>query len=309
MTQRVWVAAILLAVVVGRARTMARPPQDEETRATLAAAAKYVDAYEKQAVGLVAEEDYFQQATGGEDLRRHLKSDIIVSPHPVRGWIEFRSVFQVDGKTIQDRNATATALMKTPATDALEEATRIANESARYNIDAPGMPAVVRTINLPLLALAVLRRDNQLRGSVLHLRDEVIDGRNLAVFAFQENSTPRLIRSDNDAALFGQFWIEPESGRVYQTQLVMTTVTATSRTTAAVRVEYAFNDKVDMLVPVRMDEGYDLSVVDPSIRPDMPVTAAGPMAQMERTGRIRCTATYSNFRRFTTGGRVIMPFN
>jgi hypothetical protein len=53
-------------------------------------------------------------------------------------------------------------------------------------------------------------------------------------------------------------------------------------------VEYGPNARLDMWMPMRMSESY-----------------------VERTGnveeRIVCTATYSDFRRFETSGRLIAP--
>ena len=72
--------------------------------------------YERTFVGVVAEETYRQEVriAGGTDLRgfpvearaqrRDLKSDVLLVRAPAGDrWIQFRDVFEVDGKPVRDR--------------------------------------------------------------------------------------------------------------------------------------------------------------------------------------------------------------
>ena len=83
---------------------------------------------------------------------RVLKSDfLLVSVDSVQEWIPFRDVFEIDGQPIRDREQRLAKLFLKPSEDALEQAQRIREESARYNLGN-----MRRTINNPVLALVVL---------------------------------------------------------------------------------------------------------------------------------------------------------
>src|SRR5262245_20653647 len=133
-------------------------------------AGDYVADYEKNFVGVVAEEAYRQQVRipgGGRDLRgfpadttvqrRDLKSDVLLVRAPGGDrWMQFRDVFEVDGKPVRDRDERLTKPFLQPSADARRQELDIAAASARYNIGG-----VSRTVNMPVLALAVLEAKNR----------------------------------------------------------------------------------------------------------------------------------------------------
>ena len=65
-------------------------------------------------------------------------------------------MFEVDGKPVRDREERLTRLFLQPSADARRQELDIAAASARYNIGG-----VNRTVNLPVLALAVLEAKNR----------------------------------------------------------------------------------------------------------------------------------------------------
>ena len=88
----------------------------EPLDALLDKAGDYVLAYEKSFVGVVAEETYRQDARGrsttdsrgfaveAPSQRRDLRSDLLLVRAPAGDrWMEFRDVFEVDGKPVRDR--------------------------------------------------------------------------------------------------------------------------------------------------------------------------------------------------------------
>ena len=108
----------------------------------------YVAAYERDFVGVVAEETYRQDVRGGRigtDLRgfpidgpsqqRELKSDVLLVRAPDGDrWMQFRDVFEVDGKPVRDRADRLTKLFLQPSGRWSKQIQDIATESARYNI-------------------------------------------------------------------------------------------------------------------------------------------------------------------------------
>ena len=99
------------------------------------------------------------RSSGLATEHRELLSDFLLVKLPGRRLsIPFRDVLEVDGREVGDREARLTRLFLQPAPDALTRAREIAAESARYNIGN-----MARTINVPALALDVLRPSAQPR--------------------------------------------------------------------------------------------------------------------------------------------------
>src|SRR5947207_1163735 len=156
------------ACAVGAALAIAAQQEVAPTPdALLQRAASYVSDFEARFSNVVAEEHYVQRAPSTARstssmpslVHRELKSDVLFVKVPGDDtWVPFRDVFEVDGRPVRDRQERLTALFLQPSAVAIDRAKQIANESARYNIGA-----VFRTINMPVLALEVLRAENQPR--------------------------------------------------------------------------------------------------------------------------------------------------
>ena len=129
--------------------------QQTSTATVLERIAGYVSAYQKQLIGVVAEEYYRQNAVntsrGGRQSRqfRELRSDVLLVKLPDEDyWLQFRDVFEVDRKPVRDRDQRLYKLFVTPTAHARAQAETIQHESSRHNIGP-----VQRTINMPILAL------------------------------------------------------------------------------------------------------------------------------------------------------------
>ena len=141
----------------------------DELDAVLDKAGDYVAAYERTFVGVVAEETYRQEVRGiaGTDSRgfaaeargqrRDLKSDMLLVRAPAGDrWIQFRDVFEVDGKPVRDRAERLAKLFLQPSASTQQQVDDIAAASARYNIGG-----INRNVNVPVLALTVLEPQNR----------------------------------------------------------------------------------------------------------------------------------------------------
>jgi hypothetical protein len=83
---------------------------------------------------------------------RELMSDLLpVKPEKADRWIQFRDVFEVDGRPIRDRSERLMKLFVEPSSSTAGQVEQIVTESARYNIGS-----VLRTINVPVFALLIL---------------------------------------------------------------------------------------------------------------------------------------------------------
>lgn len=284
MGLRFTVAAVL-GVVMAFGRAVTAQP---DVNAVLRSVAEYLTQYEQRISAVVAEEDYVQQyvtppfaSPTGQLLRatRSLKSDVLVLTDPAYGWVTFRDVFEVDGKPVRDRDQRLTGLFSASAADALQQARAITEESARFNLNIPGV-SVNRSVNVPMAALLFFRAAYQPRSKFTFERLDTLQGRRAAVIGFEEQALPRLIRSPTNVPMQGTAWIEIASGRVLRTSLTFTLERANASTIAVIDVTYALEGKSQLWLPASMNERYTS------------VQNAQPM------GVLSARARYSRFRQF-----------
>ena len=248
----------LLVVLVVATPALAQTP---EVDAVLDKAGDYVATYERTFVGVVAEETYRQElrGIGGTDQRgfalearaqrRDLKSDMLLVRAPAGDrWIQFRDVFEVDGKPVRDRAERLTKLFLQPSASAQQQVDDIAAASARYNIGG-----VNRNVNLPVLALTVLEPLNRAWFSFKGARKPG----NLFDLEFREERSGTLIRTAGDQSMpsHGRFTIDLDSGRVLSSELVAESGALRAR----IEVTYAFEPSMGFFVPREMREKYALS--------------------------------------------------
>jgi hypothetical protein len=271
-----------LTVLVAALPTGGAAAQEPTLEQVLARAATYVASLHKQFSGIVAEETYVQRsvqsrATVGFSgiLLRRLKSDLLlVRLPPAESYVEFRDIFEVDGKPVRDRQDRLTKLFLQPSPAAAAQMQQILDESARHNIGK-----VFRSINTPLLTLAFLapgmqdrarfRRvkqqppklsENPLRPD-LRIQPIVVPGETW-VIEFKEHQRPTFIKNmdGRDFPAWGRFWIDPRTGVVLISMLNM----ESSRLNGTIVVNYQSEPLLGFRVPVAMDERHrtQLEMVD-----------------------------------------------
>lgn len=271
--------------------------QEASLASVLERSAVYVANYRRQLSGIVAEEQYTQDErltaaassglTGGaraSALHRELKADFLLVPAPgTDGLVEFRDVFEVDGKPVRDRENRLARLFlqRSPAAD--DQIRAIVVESARYNIGS-----VYREMNTPTLPLLFLdaryqtrfkfkrSTDTEARLSRISKSPRFTPLPGLWVVEYEETAKNTLIQRvqiGGDMPARGRFWIEPDTGRVVMSEVIV----SDPLMRATIDVAYQNDPAVGMLVPIEMRERYDNN-----------------RARSVTTG----TATYSRIRRF-----------
>lgn len=260
----------------------------------LAKGRAYVAEFEQRFSLLVAEEHYTQEvreqvASGGGNLsranpgggfsapskrgqRRVLRSDYLLVRLPDGGgWMPFRDVFEVDGRKVRDREERLASLFLKPSDSSLSQAIRIMQDSTRHNLGD-----VVRTINIPTLALMLLHQSVTNRFEFVATGTEAVAGRPAVIVQYREVQRPALIRTgpDRELPLRGQLWIDPASGVVLRTSLT----TSDPSIRAEIDVTFREDQALGLWVPAEMTELY-VETAD----------------EREIVGKAR----YSNHRRFT----------
>ena len=246
--------------------------QEITLKDALRRAATYVASFQRQLSTIVAEETYVQEIKHQQTalgspilLPRRLRSDLmLVRPPNSDRYVEFRDVFEVDGSPVRDRDDRLTRLLNDP--DAGDKLGAIIRESARYNIGN-----IERNVNTPLMSLQFLEAANQSRftfkrelRSAPVLRDsssrEITDAPVFRVstetwiVAYQERRDQTIVRTPmgDDLPARGRFWINPDTGAVLVSELVI----QGGDVTATITVSYQSEPLMGFLVPVEMRETY-----------------------------------------------------
>jgi hypothetical protein len=264
-----------LAVAVGIVSLAADPSAEPSPlEEVLNRSASYVERFRRQLSEIVSEETYRQsfirtpQSPGAvlTELSRTLRSDLLlVKPLNVDRYVEFRDVFEVDGEPVRDRHERVAALWRTGSAESSARLGAILDASARYNIGN-----IQRNINTPLMALMFLDAAHRKRFTFKHadLRRPVFGAGHHAndtgVFRvstemwgveFEERRGNTIIKRPNggDLRSRGRFWIDPETGAVLISELIVDG----GGVRASVTVSYQSEPLMGFLVPVEMRESYE----------------------------------------------------
>lgn len=278
-------AVCLLAAASIAVPASAQQPSLDEA---LARAAAYVTGFHRQLSGVVAEEHYIQdvrapssfttRSTAGGREHRELKSDLLlVRPVGADRWVQFRDVFEVNGRPLRDRSERLLKLFLAPTASTASQLKQIGAESSRFNIGN-----ALRTVNVPVFALIVLDPTTQSRFRFKRdqytappVRSATAADGEAWVIDYQEVARQTIIRTTlgGDMPSRGRVWIEPSTGRVLATELIVVDVDIQ----ATIVVGYDAEPPLEFLVPVEMRERYHVHL------PESHVVG---------------TATYRKFRQF-----------
>ena len=234
----------------------------------------YVERFQREFGSMVAEERYDQAIRQGAtfsrgETRRVLRSDFLLVNVPGQGWLPFRDVFEADGRQLRDRQDRLTTLFLSGTTSgALEQARRIMDEGARYNLGNG-----TRNINVPTLALMYLGPDTRSGVKFTAVKsDSTADGQ---IIEFSELRRPTLIGTTGgrDLPANGRIWVDEMTGTITRTELHA----SDTGVEAEVSVWFELDTAVNTWVPKRMEDRFK---------------------RRGDTAEVRGVATYSRFRRF-----------
>ena len=263
----------------------------DPTDAVLRRAASYVAQFTKVFSAVMWHERYVQEhrvqrrfnASGASFTvtagRRRLDSELLLVWLPAdMSWVAVRDVIAIDGAPRPVRDRRLRALFQQPAVS-VDDLRQLATENGRFNIGP-----IVRTFNEPTLALLFLDQQYLRRFTFTRAGDESVGGRRAATYRFVERGTPTVIQDhDRDVPARGSLWIEESTGHVLQTSLELSDPKGLLKGEMTVR--YGPNLKLDVLVPLEMRETYTSSSGE----------------------QVTGIAVYTDFRRFETSGRLIVP--
>jgi hypothetical protein len=264
-----------------------RAADDPSLAPLLARAGNYVRGFEHDFALVVSDEDYRQRVSGRlypSSRNRRTRAEMLFMWIPEQaGWLTVRNVLSVDGRDVPDSQARLNEALDDTTTARVTRLRRLLNDNARFNLGQ-----ILRNFNYPTLALSYLDPEMQPRFAYTLAGHERVNGVAVSKVEFDERTRPTVIQ-ENGADRFSQgaVWIADRDGAIVRTRLDLRI--PLKETIASIEVDYARDPKLDMWVPVRMHESYLQS-----------------RATMINES-IDCVATYSNFRRFETSGRIVTP--
>jgi hypothetical protein len=265
---------LVAILLVCRAAAVPAATEEPTLGVVLERAAAYVAAFHRQLSSIVAEERYVQEwktiwtgkRQGVTDLgHRELRSDLLLlKTFDADDWLQYRDVYEVDGTAVRDRQERVAELFREDSASSSALMRKILDDSARYNIGD-----IVRNVNTPLFPLKYLLASNQRRFAFKRTADATsspttTDPEQSGAFrvstevwaiAYQEKKSDTIIRTElhRDFPSRGRFWIEPATGRVLMSELLL----ENRHIKVAIDVSYQSEPLLGLLVPIEMRERYE----------------------------------------------------
>jgi hypothetical protein len=290
MTPRTGTWCLMFTVVLAVAGAVTVWPQAPQPKLDLVIdrLMAYTGAYPEALGRIVAEEHYEQRvrhSARSSDGHTAERLDVRITKAELglaqvgREWVGIRDVVEVDGVAVPDAGRRLERALAQPDT---EDAVRaILRDNSRFNVEDS---RIGRNINVPTMALEFLRPMHRWRFSFARDGEETgPDRRSLWRIRFRERQRPTLVRQvgGRDQPLRGLVWLDPATGEVFKTDLSWE-----RGPVGSIMVTYGRVERITPLVPLTMSERY---------------------ADKDGASEILGEARYSNFRQFTTAGRLITP--
>jgi hypothetical protein len=247
----------------------------------------YLIDYEARLSSVVADERFEQRVVksdaSGESLapsrfRRVLESEVSFMRLPGGAeWLGFRDVLKVNGQPVRTRTLSLSDVL-TKGADGMSQAKIIAAASAAHNL------GLARTINVPTAPLEMVHPSH--RGSFRFWRDgnEQIGSIETVILGYEETGRPTIVRQPDGTNVVGRgrVWVEAGTGVIWRIEWLYDRERVVRGQHPRIQVWFAMHEGLAIMVPVRMTELF-----------------------FEGRTPGSGEASYSNFRRFTTGARLV----
>jgi hypothetical protein len=284
-TVRTLVAVLVAAVCVASVEA-----QNPTADALVAKASAYVARFATRFSEIVTEERYVQSSNGSDGQRRELKSDYaLIRLEGSSEFIEFRDVYEVDGRPVADRQARVLSFLaprpgQVSGRDDFtwaDRAREAAETSARFNLEGVGQ------LNRPLVAFAFVQAAWRTRFEFSIGGIDRRVGASARVLSFRE-------RRPNNRSMYasgwvsGRLWVDEVSGAVLKTEVEWGVRPASHKVVST----FVHDPALDIHLPAALIDTHTLAKAGLVGIPSL-AEAANYMRSIE--GR----ATYGRFRQFS----------
>ena len=266
-------------------------------------ARQYVREFESAFALVIGDETYEQriQINQGSSsppvVNRRIAGELLFMWVPEdHTWLSVRNILSVNGQRVAGSDQRLEDALKQPLSERETRLQRLAELSARFNVGS-----IYRNFNNPTLALQFLdgSYERRFRFVVRDARPERnTAGTPIRSVDFAETQRPTIIRdSGQDHPVTGSILVRVADGVVVKSVLRLAGRGTTPD--VSITVDYGRDPRLDLWVPLRMEEVYQTVVIGGN--------TASTMRDQTKFNRIQAVATYANFRRFETSGRIIPP--
>jgi len=292
---------MMAAATVVSVAAVEQDPSHAAPADLISRASTYVRHFEEAFGVVIADEAYIQtmslpklagRAPRSGSTRRNLSSEMLFLWIPdAESWLGVRHVLRYSDNGgswtwVGDKHTRLDAMLKDATVDVDERLRTLADEGARFNLGRTFRNFAAPTFTIQFLDPAYVPRFTFTTAAT----EQAGDAGQTVKLAFMERTTPTVIRSGlDDVPASGAIWIRPADGAVVRTSLTVTPPPRHGQPPLDARldVEYRRHAGFDVWVLTRMSESYRERVPDGE--------------------SVKCTATYSNFRRFETSVRILPP--
>lgn len=239
-------------------------PQPAAVDALAASASRWAATFEQELSGLLFRERYRQTSGSGLELgvrlqvapqsETRLEANVFLLRVPGReGFIVYRDVYRAGSEDVTDHTDRLQALLTANTADAFAQARRLTDASARFNTGP-----VTRNVNTPTMPFAYLTPENIGRLRLTDAGEGTIDGRAVAVVAFEEVARPTLVRGEGgaDVPVSGRYWIDPITGAVPRAVVEFQT---SGGYKGRLDVRLTYDERLKAWVPSQMSETWESS--------------------------------------------------
>jgi hypothetical protein len=273
---------LALACALGAAPLLSAQQRAPSLEVVLERFREYLTTYSQAYAATVATEIYIQHTYDPKLRSVRLESEFAMVRVPGSDeWLGFRDVQSLDRKDVTGRRGRLADVFANPAGLSLGVASRIAEESARFNI-GPSR----RTVNNPATVLEILDPRHHHRFRFARGGNERVGGIQAWVIRLDEESRPTIVRSTRgvDEPVAGRVWIDPEKGTLLRAALQISVDHGASEF-LNMDVTFGLEPQLQMWVPVRLRELHEVRT------------------RHLQTGE----ATYVDYRQFVVQSRILPP--
>jgi hypothetical protein len=247
-------------------------------------ASDYVMQYAHQLGAVAADEEFTQYETssGRMGTPKRVNSQVVLLGQDDGSVGSFRDVVAIDNVAVRPKDDRLQKLFKAPTAESVGSAQAMTDDAVKAYI-SPNL----HFLDKPLLAIDLLRAENQANYTYKIEGNKAVDGVQTVVVKFNEKGKGHLM---TNATAVGRYWIEPATGAVRQTELGFGGLNGNIHST----VKFTKDAQLGVLVPSELAETVETS----SSAVGMSDMGSGGSGGMSGTHEgLEGRATYTKYRR------------
>jgi hypothetical protein len=276
--QRFLVLLVVVTLFAVPLRAQKAPPLPDLLKLT----GDYVVQYARQLGAVVADEEFMQYETnsGRMGTPKRVNSQVVLLGQDDGSIGTFRDVVAIDSVAVRPKDDRLPNLFKRLTAASVGSAQEMTDDAVRAYISPH-----LHIVDGPLMALDVLRAEDQPNYTYKIEGTKTVDGVQTVVLKFNEKGKGRLLK---DASAVGRYWVEPTTGAVHQTELGFSSPSVNIRST----VKFTKDAQLGVLVPSELSETVE-SGSSGAAMSDM----GGGGSTMSQHEAVEGRATYTKYRR------------